>query len=88
MPYEIFITPYARRQLKKLPVNVGSDIRLALDFLSKDPFADDVNVKKLQGRGGYRLRIGNYRVIYELENKKLIIYVLEVAHRKDIYARN
>lgn len=85
MTYEIFITAYARRQLKKLPINIARDIRCALDFLAKNPFADSIDVKKLHGRGGYRLRVGNYRVIYELENSKLIIHILEVAHRKDIY---
>ncbi len=85
MTYEIFITPYARRQLKKLPMDIGRDIRHALDFLAKDPFASKNDVKKLQWRDGYRLRVGKYRVIYELENNKLIIHVLEVAHRKDIY---
>lgn len=53
--------------------------------LAKNPFADDADVKKLQGRSGYRLRVGSYQVIYELENNKLIIQVLEIAHRKDIY---
>ncbi|MEQ1790055.1 MAG: type II toxin-antitoxin system RelE/ParE family toxin, partial [Rickettsiales bacterium] len=75
----------ARRQLKKLPMNVGRDIRYSLDSLAKNPFADGADVKKLKGRDGYRLRVGNYRVIYEIESNKLIIHVLEVADRKDIY---
>ncbi len=88
MAYEIFITPYARRQFKKLSVKVGRDIRHALDILAENPFANSNDVKKLKGRDGYRLRVGNYRIIYELENDKLIIHVLEVGHRKDVYARN
>lgn len=83
--YEIFITPYARRQLKKLPAKAVKEIRSSLEYLAQDPYEASNDVKKLQGRSGYRLRVGDYRVIYELENKRLIIQVLEIAHRKDIY---
>ena len=85
MSYIIFITPSARRQLKKFPAEVIREIRLGLDILAIDPYRDEVDVKKLQGRNGFRLRVGKYRVIYELENRKLIIQVMEIAHRKDIY---
>ena len=71
--------------MKKLPASLQQSIRSNLDCLAENPFANDADVKKLQGPSGYRLRVGNYRVIYELENRKLIIQVLEIAHRKDIY---
>jgi len=41
--------------------------------------------KKLKGRAGYRLRIGDYRVIYEIEDNILRVIVIDVGHRKDIY---
>jgi mRNA interferase RelE/StbE len=44
------------------------------------------DIKKLQDREGYRLRVGDYRVIYRLYNKELILELLEVGHRKNIYS--
>ena len=41
--------------------------------------------KKLTGRSGYRIRIGDYRVIYNIEDKILTVFVIDVGHRKDIY---
>lgn len=85
MTYALEITATARKQMKKLPAAVRARIREKLDALCIDPFSAALDVKKLQGRGGYRLRIGDYRAIYELENNRLILRLLEVGHRREIY---
>ncbi len=57
-------------------------IREKLDQLAQDPYARNINVTKLQGRPGYRLRVGDWRVIYELEDDRLVILVLKIAHQE------
>ena len=50
-----------------------------------DPFATNLDVKKLQNRSGYRLRIGDWRVIYEVQNEELVILVMKIAPRGEVY---
>jgi mRNA interferase RelE/StbE len=56
---------------------------MALEELAGDPRPP--GIKKLKGREGWRLRIGDYRVIYEIDDTQKIIIVLHVGHRRDIY---
>ena len=60
-------------------------IRGKLDQLAQDPYARNPNVTKLQGRPGYRLRVGDWRIIYELEDDRLVILVLKIALRGGAY---
>jgi mRNA interferase RelE/StbE len=82
MTYEIIFTDIALRQLKKLEKDVQTRIINALDRIKIRP---ESYLKKLVGDPGYRLRVGDYRVIVDVEKKKLIILVLKVGHRKTIY---
>jgi mRNA interferase RelE/StbE len=68
-----------------LPANVSALIRSKLDLLAQDPYAPNNNAKKLQGRDGYRLRIGDWRVIYELHDKTIVLYVVTIAPRGGAY---
>lgn len=56
-----------------------------LDQIAKDPFTQNPNVTKLQNRPGYRLRVGEWRVIYDVKEDEIIILVLKVGPRGDIY---
>ncbi len=85
MRYTLYITPAAYRQLKKLESDVQRMIRNKLEGLCGNPRSDAFDVKKLQGREGYRLRIGDYRVIYRLNNNELIVEVIAIGHRREIY---
>jgi mRNA interferase RelE/StbE len=85
MKYTLHITPFAYRQLKKLEGHVQTLIRNKLDGLCNNPHSDAFDVKKLHGREGYRLRIGDYRAIYRLNNNELILEVIAVGHRREIY---
>jgi mRNA interferase RelE/StbE len=60
-------------------------IREKLEMIAADPYADHPNAKKLQGREGYRLRVGEWRVIYKIQRDQLMIMVLKVASRGEVY---
>lgn len=68
-----------------MPRNMANLIREKLDQLSSDPYIQNPNLSKLQNRPGYRLRVGDWRVIYELHNDHMIILVLKIASRGEIY---
>lgn len=81
--YDIIWTAKASKQLQKLPHLVIKRIYNAVDDLKENPFQSDI--KKLSGRPFYRLRVGEYRIIFDLQKQALIILILEVGHRKKIY---
>jgi mRNA interferase RelE/StbE len=83
--YKILFKKEAAKSLTKLPRNVAQTIREKLENIAANPYADHPNVKKLQGREGYRLRVGDWRVIYEIQNDQLVILVLKVAPRGEVY---
>ena len=83
--YHILFAKQADKVLRKMPRNTAQLIRQKLEQLAEDPFARNPNVTRLQGRPGYRLRVGNWRVIYEVENDRLIILVLRIASRGGVY---
>ena len=85
MKYTLNITPTARRQFKKISDEAQKAIRKKLDLLCANPHNPALDIKNLQGRDGYRLRIGDYRVIYDVDNGELIINLIEVGHRREIY---
>ncbi|MEA3488447.1 MAG: type II toxin-antitoxin system RelE/ParE family toxin [Euryarchaeota archaeon] len=84
MTYEIIFSDKALEQLKKMERNVQERIIAALERVRIRP---EAYVTKLVGDPGYRLRVGDYRVIMDIENKELHILVLKVGHRKKIYDR-
>ncbi len=81
--YTIVLSKKAQKQLDKLPDNIAEPIFDAISLLENEP--RPTGCKKLQGRDGYRIRIGNYRVIYEIYDTELVIDVVALGHRKDIY---
>ena len=64
---------------------MAKTIREKLEVIAANPYSDRPNAKKLQGRDGYRLRVGDWRVIYEIQNDELVILVLRVAPRGEVY---
>ncbi len=88
MPYEIEIAPAAVRELKKLKKKVSSKdwraISNAIDLIGKEPRPS--NAEKLSDSDAlYRVRAGNFRVIYQVRDKTLVVVVVKVADRKDAY---
>jgi len=83
--YELTYTKRAKKGMLSLPLHVARLIRDKLRLLEEDPYAPIHNATKLQGRSGYRLRIGDWWVIYEIDNDRLVILVLDVGQRGGIY---
>jgi mRNA interferase RelE/StbE len=83
--YKILFTKQAYKSLRRIPSDVVRRIRDRLDQIAKDPYAQNPNVAKLQNRPGYRLRVGDWRVIYDVQEDELIILVIKVGSRGDIY---
>ena len=82
MKYEVKWTKTSLDQLKKLDKNIAKRLIDKVEEITKNPFNF---VKKLKQFNLFRLRVGDYRVIMSIENKKMIIFVLEVGHRSVIY---
>ena len=84
--YQVKISSRAIKDLKKLGEDTQSKIIESLEILKLNPFAEIIQYKKLKDRNQlYRIRIGNYRVIYEIQGDVLLIIVIRVGHRKDVY---
>ncbi len=83
----IIITPKAvQKQLDALPDDVYDRIAEKIEQLAEDPRPDGV-VKMKGSDNEYRIRIGDYRVRYEIDDKELIILLLQCKHRKDVYRK-
>lgn len=84
MRYSIEFRPSAARELKKLEIGTQRRILAALSQLEGDPFPP--GVKKLTHEDNiYRIRVGDFRVLYQVESGKLLILVLRVGHRREVY---
>jgi mRNA interferase RelE/StbE len=82
--HEISYTADALKTLRRMPRNTADLIRRKVQEVAADP-ANARNVKKLKGRDGYRLRVGDWRVVYDIEAGKLVLIVIEIGPRGDIY---
>ncbi|NJR50097.1 MAG: type II toxin-antitoxin system RelE/ParE family toxin [Leptolyngbyaceae cyanobacterium CSU_1_3] len=81
------ITPKAvQKQLNALPDDVYDRVAVKIQQLAKDPRPDGV-VKMKGSDNEYRIRIGDYRVRYEIDDKALIVLLLQCKHRKDVYRK-
>ncbi|HEV8286884.1 MAG TPA: type II toxin-antitoxin system RelE/ParE family toxin [Chitinophagaceae bacterium] len=82
--YEVLLSKAARKQLSTLPLFIHNKIIEDISGLSLSP--RPAGCKKLKGfKNAWRIRVGDYRVIYEIEDKVLRILVIAIGHRKDIY---
>lgn len=82
--YQVLLSKAARKQLTILPVFIHNKIIEDITSLSEIP--RPAGCKKLKGqKKAWRIRIGDYRVIYEIEDRQLRILVIAIGHRKDIY---
>jgi mRNA interferase RelE/StbE len=82
--YRLEITKPAIRVLRRIPANAARLIRGKLDQLTRDPMRAP-NVKRLKGRPGYRLRVGDWRVVYEADQAQRRLIVLDVGPRGSVY---
>ena len=83
MTFRILIRRKAQKQLARIPASDYNKVKQAIMALAEDPRPP--GSKKLKGRPAWRLRQGDFRVIYEIQDRKLFIIVLGIGHRRDIY---
>ena len=83
MKLTVILAKSAQKQLDKLPDEVAERVLKKLTLLESNPRSLDT--KKLKGSNAYRVRVGDYRVIYEIHDGHLLVIVIEVGHRREIY---
>ncbi|MEK6926294.1 MAG: type II toxin-antitoxin system RelE/ParE family toxin [Nanoarchaeota archaeon] len=81
--YEVILSEKAKNQLNKLDKISQERIGSVIERIKIRPFSHDL--KRLQGTNFYRARAGNYRLILDIKQNLLIIIVIEIAHRKNVY---
>jgi mRNA interferase RelE/StbE len=82
--YQVLIARSAEKQLKKLPPQAQRKIAAVVMSLGIDP--RPYGSKKLSGTmNSYRVRVGDYRVIYEIYEREIVVSVLKIGHRRDMY---
>jgi mRNA interferase RelE/StbE len=83
MTYEVEFSKSAQKELKKFNPDIRLRITKAVYALVSNPRKG--NVRPMVGSKSWRLRVGEYRIIYEISDKKLNILIIKVGHRRDIY---
>ena len=83
--YKIEYQQQAIKALLKMPRNSARLIREKIEHLALSPYAANNNVRRLEGVGGYRLRVGDWRVLYEIIDDRLVTVVVRIKPRGDAY---
>jgi mRNA interferase RelE/StbE len=83
MAYAVRLKPRAERDLDRLPIVVAQRIWQKLLALENDPRPPGTS--KLEGSDGYRIRVGDYRVVYLIDDRERMVDVVRVAHRREAY---
>ena len=83
--YKIEIKKSTQKEIYKLPDQDLKRILIKIEALADNP--RPLDSQKLSGEEKYRVRVGNYRILYFIEDQLLVIIVIKVAHRKDVYKR-
>jgi mRNA interferase RelE/StbE len=83
MRYRVILPRSVQKELDRLPDDIVKRILARLAQLETNPRPADM--KKLKGRGAWRIRVGDYRVIYEIHHRELQILIITVGHRREIY---
>ncbi|MBE6482003.1 MULTISPECIES: type II toxin-antitoxin system RelE/ParE family toxin [unclassified Actinomyces] len=86
MSYRVELSPAAAKQLRKLDAPARRRVRAAIDLLAQTPRPPGAK-KLVGGDGEWRVRTGSYRIIYEIADDVLLVLVLTVGHRREIYRR-
>lgn len=81
--YQVELTQAAARQLKSLPRSEALRIAGAIELLAINPYPP--KAVRLRGLNAWRVRVGDYRIIYTVRNEELVVTVIKVGHRRDVY---
>jgi mRNA interferase RelE/StbE len=84
--YHVTLAPAADRQLRKLPISVQVQIVRALETLEANPRPR--GVVKRQGEDAlFRIRVGDWRIVYQIQDDRLMVLVVRIGHRRDVYRK-
>ena len=83
--YKVSLSTKSFKFLKRSDPKLREVLQRKINMLAQDPFDAALNVKKLKGREGYRLRVGDYRILYTVENNIVTIHIVDIAHRREVY---
>ena len=83
MGYDVYFTSAALRQMRKIDSRQRKRVLQGVRGLAADPRPP--GAKALQGRSGYRIRVGDYRVLYTVDDGVVEVWVVRVGHRRDVY---
>lgn len=83
MSYEVILPKSVQKQLDRLPAEIADRVLDRLASLENNPRPADV--KKLKGRPAWRIRVGDYRAIYEINDRSHQVVIVTVAHRREVY---
>ena len=86
MTYAVQLSPAAARELRKFDPAVRRRIQAVLELLAEEPRLPAA-MRLVGGAGEWRVRTGDYRVIYEIHDDRLVVLVLRMAHRREVYDR-
>jgi mRNA interferase RelE/StbE len=84
--YRLIFRKSVALDLRRIPNRDLRKILAAIESLSEEPRPS--GIEKLSGRERYRVRQGNYRIIYEINDNEIIVVIVKVGHRKDVYRRS
>jgi mRNA interferase RelE/StbE len=84
--YRVSLSPSAARELRKFDPTVRRRIQAALDLLATEP-RPPAATRLVGGSGEWRVRTGDYRIVYEINDDQLLVLVLRMAHRREVYDR-
>ncbi len=86
--YTVEFVRSSRKEFEKLSLRTRERVLEALAFLTVNPHSELLKVKKLKGASDlFRIRIGDYRLIYEVREEKLVVLVIKIGHRREVYRR-
>lgn len=84
--YSVQFVRSAQKEFERLPAKLRVKVTEALSLLSQHPYSELLNAKKLKGANQlYRIRLGDYRVVYEIRDEVLVVVVIKIGHRSDVY---
>jgi mRNA interferase RelE/StbE len=84
--FDVRLAPAAERQLRKLDPAGRRRVQAALDLLAEDPRPPSAR-QLVGGAGEWRVRTGDFRIIYEIQDQQLLVLVVKIGYRRDVYER-
>ena len=84
--FEVVLSKFAKRTMGR-PENIRDTIDAKIEALAADPTAANNNVKPLRGAPGFRLRVGDWRVLYEIDHQRRLVQVRSIRNRGEAYRK-